>query len=79
MVFILKQGFPGDSVVKSLPANAGDMGSTPGLGRSPEGGNGNPIQYSLLENSMNREAWLSMGCKELDMAEQQSMHALILQ
>ena len=36
-------GFPGDSVVKNTPANAGDMGSIPGLGRSPEEGNGNPL------------------------------------
>jgi len=47
-------------MVKSLPANAGDtrdMGSIPGLGRSPEVGNGNSLQYSCLENSMDREAW----------------------
>ena len=47
-------------VVKSLPASAGDirnMGSIPGLGRSPGGGNGNALQYSCLENSMDRGAW----------------------
>ena len=47
-------------VVKDLPANAGDtrdMGSTPGLGRSPEGGHDNPLQYSCLENPMDRGAW----------------------
>ena len=47
-------------MVKNLPANAGDsrdMGSIPGLGRSPEEGNGNPLQYSYLENLMNRGAW----------------------
>jgi len=46
-------------VVKTLPANAGDardMGSIPGLGRSPGGGNDNPLQYSWLENPMDREA-----------------------
>ena len=43
------QGFPGGSVVKNPPANTGDMGSIPGLGRSPGGGNGNPLQYSCLE------------------------------
>ena len=43
------QGFPGGSVIKNLPANAGDTGSIPGLGRSPGKGNGNPIQYSYLE------------------------------
>ena len=46
--------FPGCSVVKNLPASAGDMGSIPGLGRSLGKGNGNPLQYSCLENSMNR-------------------------
>ena len=44
------RGFPGDSVVKNLPAKAGDEDSIPGLGRSPEGGNGNPLQYSCLGN-----------------------------
>ena len=49
-------GFPGGSVVKNLPANAGDAGSIPGSGRSPEG-NGNPLQYSCLGNPMDRGAW----------------------
>ena len=44
-------------MVKNLPANAGDMGSTPGSGRSPGGGNGYPRQYSCWENPMDREAW----------------------
>ena len=47
-------------VVKNLPANAGnirDLGSIPGLGRSPGGGHGNPLQYSCLENLMDRGAW----------------------
>ena len=48
--------FPGDSEVKNLPADAGDVDSVPGLGRSPGGGNGNPFQYSCLENPMDREA-----------------------
>ena len=43
--------------VKNLPANAGDLGSIPGLGRSPGQGNDNPLQYSCLENPMNRGAW----------------------
>ena len=50
--------FPGDSVVKILPVNAGDTGDTgliPGPGK--EGGNDNPFQYSWLENSMERGAW----------------------
>ena len=50
-------GFPGGSVVKNLPANAGNTGSVPGLGRSTREGNGNPLQYSCLENPMDREAW----------------------
>ena len=53
-------GFPGGSVVKNPPANAGDrrdMGSIPGLGRSPGEGNSNPLQYSFLENPMDRGAW----------------------
>ena len=54
------KGFPGGAVVKNLPANAGDARDTssiPGSGRSPGGGNGNPLQYSCLKNSMDREAW----------------------
>ena len=52
-------GFPGGSLVKNPPANAGDggdAGSIPGLGRSPGGGNGNPLQYSFLDKPMNRGA-----------------------
>ena len=51
-------GFPGVSEVKNLPAIAGDTrdaGSIPGLGRSPGGGHGNPLQYSCLGNSMEEE------------------------
>ena len=54
------QGFPGGSVVKNLPANAGgigDMGLIPESGRSPGGGHGNPLQYSCLENPRARGAW----------------------
>ena len=50
-------GFPGGSVVKNLPANAGDVGSIPGLGRSPGVGNGDQLQYSCLENFTDRGAW----------------------
>ena len=46
-------GFPGGSEVKASASNAGDPGSIPGLGRSPGEGNGNPLQYSCLENPMN--------------------------
>ena len=49
-------GFPGGSAVKSPPAHAGDAGLIPGLGRSPGGGNDNPLQSSCLENPMGRGA-----------------------
>ena len=54
------QGFPNGSVVKNPPANTGasrDMGLIPGLGRFPGGGNGKLIQYSCLENPVDRGAW----------------------
>ena len=44
-------------MIKNLPANAADIGSIPGLGRSPGGGNGNPLQYSCLKNSMEKGTW----------------------
>ena len=53
-------GFPGALVVKNLPSNAGDVRDTgliPGSGRSPGAGYGNPLQYSCLENPMDRGAW----------------------
>ena len=50
-------GFPVGSVVKSSPAKARDSGLTPGSGRSPGGGDGNPLQYSCLENSMDKGPW----------------------
>ena len=53
-------GFPGSAMVKNLPTNAGDvrdMGSVPGLGKSPREGNGTPLQYSCVENPMDRGAW----------------------
>ena len=50
-------GFPGGSVVKNPPANAGDSGSIPGSGRSPGEENGNPLQCSCLGNAMDRGAW----------------------
>jgi len=53
----MKWGFRGGSVLKNPPANAGDMSSIPGFGRSPGGGNGNPLPYSCLENPMDRGAW----------------------
>ena len=50
-------GFPGGSVVKNPRASAGDVGSVPGSGTSPGGGNGHLLQYSCLENSTDRGAW----------------------
>ena len=50
-------GFPGSSVIKNLPANAGDAVSISGLGRSSGEGNDNPLQYSYMKNSMDRGAW----------------------
>ena len=60
-------------MVKNLPANAGDADSTPGLGRSPGEGNGNPLQYSCLGNPMDRGAWWAVVpgvTKESDMTYQ---------
>ena len=54
--------YPGDTVIKNLPemqeatCNVGDLGLIPGLGKSPEEGNGNPLQYSCIGNCMEREA-----------------------
>ena len=55
-----EDGLPGGTVVKNLPANAGDAGDAgliPGSGKSPGEGNGNPLQYSCLENPMDRKTW----------------------
>ena len=65
----LKTGFPGGSVIKKLPANAGDMSAIPGLGRSPGGGHGNPLQDSCLEIPTDRGTWQTAvhgTTKELD-------------
>ena len=51
------KSFSGGSVAKNPASKAGDAGSIPWLGGSPRGGNGNPLQYSYLENSMDRGAW----------------------
>ena len=59
MVFVsaFYVGFPGGSVGKESVSNAGDLGLISGSGRSPEEGNSNPLQYSCLENSVDRGAW----------------------
>jgi len=68
-MFFVVWGFPGGSVVKNPPTNAGDMGLIPGLGRSLGEVNSNPFQYSCLGNPIDREAWRATvhgGHKESD-------------
>ena len=67
----------GGTGVKNLSANAGGMGSIPGLGRSPRVENGNPPQYSFLGNPVEKRSLVGyslLGHKELDMTERLSMH-----
>ena len=70
------KGFPGSTVVKNSLARAGDtrnVGSIPGLGRSPGGGNGNPLHYSCLGNPMDRGVWRAIVhgvAKDSDMTQQ---------
>ena len=56
-ILLIAKGFPPSSVGKESACNAGDQGSIPGSGRSSGEGNGNPLQYSCLENPMDRGAW----------------------
>ena len=56
-LLLLPKGFPGGAEVKASACNVGDLGLIPGLGRSPGEGNGNPFQYSCLENPMDGGAW----------------------
>ena len=56
-IYLFLKGFPGGSEVKVSAWNVGDLGSIPGLGRSPGEGNDNPLQYSCLENPMEGGAW----------------------
>ena len=58
-LYICYQGFPGGSDSKESACNVGDLGLIPGSGRSPGEGNGNPLQYSCLENAMDGGAWQS--------------------
>ena len=65
-------GFPGSSDSKEFTCNVGDLVSSPGLGRSPGGGHGNPLQYSRLENLHGQRSLVGSspwGQKELDMTE----------
>ena len=74
--------FPGSSGGKECACNAGDLGLIPGSARCPGEGNGNPFQYSCLENSVNIGAWRVnslWGCKESDMTEQTFTHTHLLQ
>ena len=65
-------GAPDGAIVKNLPANTADTSLIPGSRRSPGGGNGNPLQYSCLENPIDRGSLVGYspwGCKELDMTD----------
>ena len=69
---IQPMSFPGGSVVKNLPANAGDVVLIPGLGRSPGEGSGNPFQYPCMGNPIDRGAWRATAhevAEELDTTE----------
>ena len=66
--------FPGGSDGKASVYDAGDLGSIPGLGRFSGEGNGNPLQYSYLENPMDGGAWSPWGRKEQDTTEQLHFH-----
>ena len=71
----INMDFPGGSVGKESACNAGDLSLIPGLGRSPAGGHGDPLQYSCPENPQgqrNLMGYSPWGCKELDTTEQLS-------
>ena len=73
-------GVPGGPVVKNLPANPGNEGSIPGSRRSPGSRNGNPLQYSCMENSKDRGAWLATVhgvTKKLNTTEQLNKNKII--
>ena len=68
------EGLPGSSAGKESVCNAENPGSIPGLGRSPGGGHGNPLQYSFQENSIDRGAWQANGVTESETTERLSVH-----
>ena len=74
MYTFLIWGFPGDSDGKESACNAEDPGLIPGLGTSPGGGHGNPLQYSCLKNSMDRGPWWATvhGVAKSNMTEQRT-------
>ena len=73
-ITIIILGFPGGSVVKNLPANAGDAGLIPGSGNSLGGGNGNPLHCSCLGNPMDRRTWWALVCGVAKIWKQLSTH-----
>ena len=75
-ISIIALGFPSGSDGKESVCNTGDLGSIPGLRRSPGEGHGNPLQYSCLENPMDRGAWgtIVYRVEESNVTEQLSTH-----
>ena len=74
-------GFPGGSVVKNLPPNAGDLSLIPGLGRYPEEGHDNQLQYSCLENPHGQRSlagYIPWGLKKSDTTELSTQHSSLL-
>ena len=81
MELSLHEGFPGGSDGKESACNEGDLGSIPGLRRSPGGGHGNPHQYSCLENPHGQRSlagYSPWGHKELDTTEQLHIHTVFM-
>ena len=81
LVFTFFLGFPGGSDAEESACSTGDLGLIPGLGRLPGEGNGNLLQYSCLESSMDRGTWWKYspwGCNESDTTEQLTYFFLIV-
>ena len=75
MCWALYLSLPGSSAGKESTCNAGDLGSVPGLGRSPGGGHGNPLQYSCLENPHGQRSLAAHGVAEWDMTDDSAQHS----